>query len=56
MEDIARFFPTPDDADEAFAIFDKDSNGDATRDEVEMACLYVNFGVSLGVLLTIRIE
>ncbi|KAJ3480227.1 hypothetical protein NLI96_g8499 [Meripilus lineatus] len=39
VEDMARFFPTPDDADEAFAIFDKDSNGDATRDEVEMACL-----------------
>lgn len=39
VEDIARFFPTPDDADEAFAIFDKDSNGDASRDEIEMACL-----------------
>ena len=43
MEDIARFFPTPDDADEAFAIFDKDSNGDASREEVEMACSYVIF-------------
>ena len=39
VEDIARFFPTPDDADSAFAIFDKDSNGDITRDELEMSCL-----------------
>ncbi|KAH8107938.1 hypothetical protein BXZ70DRAFT_884347 [Cristinia sonorae] len=39
VEDIARFFPTPDDADAAFAIFDKDSNGDANRDEIEMACM-----------------
>ncbi|KAI0785645.1 Mechanosensitive ion channel-domain-containing protein [Abortiporus biennis] len=39
VEDIARFFPTPDDADAAFAIFDKDSNGDASRDEIEMACM-----------------
>lgn len=47
MEDIARFFPTPDDADAAFAIFDKDSNGDMTRDELEMACLYA-FSSCLG--------
>jgi hypothetical protein len=39
VEDIVRFFPTPDDADTVFAILDKDSNGDASRDEVEMACL-----------------
>lgn len=39
MKDIERFFPTPDDADAAFAIFDKDSNADITRDELEMACL-----------------
>ncbi|KAF7792394.1 hypothetical protein EIP86_003431 [Pleurotus ostreatoroseus] len=37
--DIARYFPTMEDADAAFAIFDQDSNGDATRDEIEMACL-----------------
>ncbi len=39
VEDIARYFPTPEDADAAFAIFDQDMNGDATRDEVEMTCL-----------------
>lgn len=39
VEDIERFFPTRDDADAAFAIFDKDMNGDAKRDEVEMACM-----------------
>ncbi|KAK0461093.1 Mechanosensitive ion channel-domain-containing protein [Desarmillaria tabescens] len=39
VEDIAQFFPTPDEADQVFALFDKDSNGDASRDEVEMACL-----------------
>ena len=43
VEDIARFFPTPDDADAAFAIFDKDSNADISRDELEMACLYVQW-------------
>lgn len=41
VENIARFFATAEDADAAFAIFDQDSNGDATRDEIEMACLCV---------------
>ena len=39
VEDIARFFASPDEADAAFAIFDKDSNGDVNRDEIEMACM-----------------
>ncbi|KAH9948995.1 Mechanosensitive ion channel-domain-containing protein [Amylocystis lapponica] len=39
VDNIARFFPTREDAEMAFAIFDKDSNGDATRDEVEMTCM-----------------
>lgn len=39
-EDIARFFPTVDEADNAFALFDKDSNGDVTLEEVEMAIMY----------------
>ncbi|KAF8893315.1 Mechanosensitive ion channel-domain-containing protein [Infundibulicybe gibba] len=39
VEDIARFFPQGDEADHVFGLFDKDSNGDASRDEVEMACL-----------------
>ena len=30
-----------EEADHAFAIFDKDSNGDINRDEMEMACMYV---------------
>jgi hypothetical protein len=39
VEDIARFFPNSDEADRVFGLFDKDSNGDASRDEVEMACM-----------------
>jgi hypothetical protein len=39
VEDIAPFFPTSDEADLAFALFDQDSNGDASRDEVEMAVM-----------------
>ena len=37
--DIAQFFPNQDGAAEAFAMFDKDMNGDATRDEMELACM-----------------
>ena len=37
--DIARFFPSQDEAAYAFAMFDKDMNGDATRDEMELACM-----------------
>ena len=43
VEDIARFFATPDEADAAFAVFDKDLNGDVNRDEIEMACMSVLF-------------
>ncbi|KAF8210292.1 hypothetical protein K438DRAFT_1903862 [Mycena galopus ATCC 62051] len=39
VEDIQRFFPTRDEADRVFALFDQDSNGDASRDEVEMAIM-----------------
>ncbi|PPQ67301.1 hypothetical protein CVT25_005885 [Psilocybe cyanescens] len=39
VEDIQRFFPNKEDADAAFALFDKDGNGDVSRDEIEMACL-----------------
>ena len=39
VDDIARFFSSHEEADHAFAIFDKDMNGDANRDEVEMACM-----------------
>ncbi|KAI0768432.1 hypothetical protein BC629DRAFT_1583550 [Irpex lacteus] len=39
VHDIARFFPTMEDADRAYSIFDRDSNGDVTRDEIELACM-----------------
>ena len=42
MDDIAKFFPTPEDAEAAWNLFDKDGNGDATRDEVEMTCMWVD--------------
>ncbi|CDO72761.1 hypothetical protein BN946_scf184994.g14 [Trametes cinnabarina] len=39
VEDIDRFFRSREESDAAFAIFDKDMNGDVTRDEIEMACM-----------------
>ncbi|KAF8070126.1 Mechanosensitive ion channel-domain-containing protein [Lyophyllum atratum] len=39
VEDIARYFEDPVHAEQVFALFDKDLNGDTSRDEVEMACL-----------------
>ncbi|ETW80431.1 Mechanosensitive ion channel [Heterobasidion irregulare TC 32-1] len=39
VDNIARFFPTYPDAQVAFAIFDKDGNGDITMEELEMSCL-----------------
>lgn len=39
VEDIESLFPTKDEADRAYALFDKDSNGDVSREEMEMACL-----------------
>ncbi|KAI0371035.1 hypothetical protein BV20DRAFT_942709 [Pilatotrama ljubarskyi] len=39
VEDIERFFRSKEEADAAFAIFDKDMNGDVNRDEIEMACM-----------------
>lgn len=37
--DLAPFFHSQEEAAEAFAMFDKDMNGDATRDEMEIACM-----------------
>ena len=37
--DIAQFFPDQDGAAEPFAMFDRDMNGDATRDEMELVCM-----------------
>lgn len=39
LADIARFFPDLETAEAAFAVFDKDGNGDVTRDEIESAVL-----------------
>ncbi|WRT64242.1 uncharacterized protein IL334_001173 [Kwoniella shivajii] len=42
ISDIARFFPDLETAESAFAMFDKDGNGDATRDEIESAVLGIH--------------
>ncbi|KAG6866363.1 hypothetical protein C0991_005284 [Blastosporella zonata] len=42
VDDIARYFEVPGEADHVFSLFDKDMNGDASRDEVEMACLEIH--------------
>ncbi|KAI0699236.1 hypothetical protein BC835DRAFT_1268062 [Cytidiella melzeri] len=42
VQDIARYFPTMEDAEIAFTIFDKDMNGDVTRDEMELACMEIH--------------
>ncbi|EEB95036.1 hypothetical protein MPER_06056, partial [Moniliophthora perniciosa FA553] len=39
VEDITRFFASQEEADRVFALFDRDGNGDASRDEIEMACM-----------------
>lgn len=39
IEDIRRVFNGLENAEKAFALFDRDTNGDATLEEVEMACL-----------------
>lgn len=39
VEDIQKYFPTPEEAESVFALFDKDANGDASREEVEMALM-----------------
>ncbi|KAG8685940.1 hypothetical protein FRC11_009802 [Ceratobasidium sp. 423] len=42
ITDIAQYFPDHQMTEIAFGMFDKDGNHDATRDEVEMACLEVH--------------
>ncbi|KAG6917310.1 hypothetical protein DXG01_002968 [Tephrocybe rancida] len=42
VDDLARYFEVPGEADHVFSLFDKDMNGDASRDEVEMACLEIH--------------
>lgn len=40
LADISQFFPDRDLSMSVFELFDKDHNGDASRDEVEMACMF----------------
>ncbi|KAF8608825.1 hypothetical protein BDV93DRAFT_518874 [Ceratobasidium sp. AG-I] len=42
ITDIAQYFPDHEMTEIAFAMFDKDGNHDATRDEIEMACLEIH--------------
>lgn len=37
-KDIAPYF-RPEEASSVFSLFDRDGNGDASREEVELACL-----------------
>lgn len=39
LGDIEEYFNSRDEAVDAFAMFDRDSNGDATREEMELACM-----------------
>jgi Ca2+-binding EF-hand superfamily protein len=39
VADIAPLFSSKEEAEAVFNLFDKDGNGDASRDEVEMACM-----------------
>jgi Ca2+-binding EF-hand superfamily protein len=39
VTDIYPSFGNQMDADLAFTLFDKDGNGDVSRDEMELACL-----------------
>lgn len=42
LKDIGRFFQDEEAAQIAFAVFDRDDNGDATRDEFDMACMQIH--------------
>lgn len=42
IDDIARFFPDLETAERAFGIFDRDGNGDATRDEIDASLLEIH--------------
>ncbi len=39
---MSNSFPNLESAVAAFMVFDRDDNGDATRDEIEMACLQIH--------------
>lgn len=42
ITDIAPFFTSYETSQTAFSLFDRDGNGDATREEIEMACLDIH--------------
>ncbi|GAA5988936.1 hypothetical protein JCM11641_002920 [Rhodosporidiobolus odoratus] len=42
LADVSRCFRSREEAERAFAIFDRDQNGDASLEEVEMACLDIH--------------
>ncbi|GAA5906279.1 uncharacterized protein JCM6883_005503 [Sporobolomyces salmoneus] len=42
LSDISRCFRNREETERAFAIFDRDLNGDATLEEIEMACLDIH--------------
>lgn len=42
LADISKCFRNREEAERAFAIFDRDLNGDATLEELEMACLDIH--------------
>ncbi|ODO11764.1 hypothetical protein I350_00548 [Cryptococcus amylolentus CBS 6273] len=42
IQDIVQYFPNLETAQNAFSMFDKDGNGDATRDEIEAAVLGIH--------------
>lgn len=39
LEDVEKLFPNREEALAAFATFDRDENGDVTKEEMEVACL-----------------
>ncbi|KAG8835307.1 hypothetical protein FRC17_004089 [Serendipita sp. 399] len=39
VKDIEEYFTSPEAAMDAFSFFDRDGNGDATREEMELACM-----------------
>ena len=41
FQDITRFFPSQDEADAAFTLFDRDGNGDVSVEEIEQSCAFV---------------
>ncbi|KAI0280986.1 Mechanosensitive ion channel-domain-containing protein [Russula aff. rugulosa BPL654] len=42
FQDITRFFPSQDEADSAFTLFDRDGNGDVSLDEIEQSCAEIH--------------